>query len=575
MYKKVLIISVILFSVLVSSLPAFAQGGDEAFRVHLESILSKFKNYRFSEIAIYKVKDMKDIRNAIKTKDDESGNNTGQGGELPECVKNGEKDITTYVNNQVKANQTVNQIRRDMLARGMSIPVDLDCIYDYYSSINTAAVKQLRTAYAVTTRLKQDQIEPDVIIALIVSTEDNEFIDKNIDNPSPSNVYTYPELKNFELKPADFRAKDMYELVLTAFRQGNVENKTLEAQGIGGMMQFGPKRYGVSNSLVNNRYEVTPQDVQKFLRVSEGQPNDMDLVRNEVVVSPDLLRWTRYDLDIQTYEDGTSDTITFTSNVNLPKYGAELKYGIDDISFPSLWSERLALNAIWGGTKLGIILPTEGWAGLSKDALEVNRKFTVGGVGINGSVDFPMLILPATGIFHISGAYIFGDAKSASYKNRIKNDDGLYEYKGDDDYLIRTNATALYTFGIAVDEDYILRFGLGASIYSAETWHYFTEKDSETKLEKSVFKNAKSETVGGITGKIDFMAKGLSTPIGGSIQYFDEALYANLWLQIPMIKNRMYFRLDAKGYFKAFTSTPHPWENQSVFIPMARIILNF
>ncbi len=575
MYKKVLVITVILFSMLVPSLPAFAQGGDESFRVHLESILSKFKNYRFSEIAIYKIKDIKDIRNAIKTKEDESGNNTGQGGEVPECIKSGEKNVTTFVDNQLKEGKTINEVRREMLQRGMTIPPDLDCIYNYYASRSGPVVKQLRTVYAVTTRLKQDQIEPNVIIALIVSTEDNEFIDKNIDNPSPSNVYTYPELKNFELNPTEFRAKDMYELVLTAFRQGNVENKTLEAQGIGGMMQFGPKKYGVSNSLVNNRYEVTPQDVQKFVRVSEGQPNDMDLVRNEVVLSPDLIRWTRYDLDIQTYEDGTSDTVTFTSNVNLPKYGAELKYGIDDISLPSLWSERLALNAIWGGTKLGIILPTEGWAGLSQDAFKQTRKFSIGGVGVNGSVDFPMLLLPATGIFHISGGYVFGDAKAASYKNREKDPDS-YEYSvGDDDYLIRANATVLYTFGISVDEDYILRFGLGASIYSAETWHYYAEKDPETKITELLFKNAKSETVGGITGKIDFMAKGLSTPIGGSIQYFDEGLYTNLWLQIPMIKNRLHFRLEAKGYFKAFTSTPHLWENQSVFIPMARIILNF
>ncbi len=577
MNKKLLIGIVAIIVLLANSLPTIAQGGDEAFRVKLESIFSKFKNYRFSEIAIYKIKDMKDIRNAIKSKEDETGTPTDATGEVDNCIKNGDKNILQFVENQTKDQKTINEIRREMLGRGMTIPPDLDCIYNYYSKKTQIQTKQLRSAYAITTRMQPDQIEPSTIIALIVSTEENELIEKNLDNPSPGNVYTYPELINFSLDQNQFRSKNLYELVLIAFQQGNVENKTLEAQGIGGFMTFGPKRYGISNSLVNNRYEVTPKDVQKFLRVSEGQPHEMELRRNELIVSADLLRWTKYDLDVQTFEDGTSDTLSTISNLNLPKYGFELKYGIEDINFPSLWSERMAFNALWQGTKLGIILPTNGWSSISKDLMDINRTFTYAGVGINGSVDFPILLLPASGIFHVSGAYIFGDAKSADYKKRNYLDDPQnYNYTlGDDDYFIRSNATVFYTFGISVDEDYILRFGMGASVYSAEKWNYRKEEDPETREPILKFRRAAVETIGGISGKIDFMAKGFSTPIGGTLQYFDEGLYANFWLQIPLIEKRMFLRLDAKGYFKAFTEIPRAWENESVFIPMARIILNF
>ena len=83
------------------------------------------------------------------------------------------------------------------------------------------------------------------------------------------------------------------------------------------------------------------------------------------------------------------------------------------------------------------------------------------------------------------------------------------------------------------------------------------------------------ETVGGLSGKIEIMAKNIATPYGAAVQYFDEALMANLWLQIPVIENTLALRIDAKGYFVAFREDVHAWENSSVFTPMARVIVNF
>ena len=418
--RNLIIVASLLTFLLLSSVETFAQEGDVAFRMRLETILTNFKNYRFSEVSVYRVKDMKDIRTVIKAKEDAMIGGGEQG--TDECVKNADKAVTNFVENATREGASINQVRRDMLGRGMSIPDDLDCIFNYYNSRVLGAIKQLRNAYAVTTRMRPGQIEPNVIIGLIVTTEDESYVDKNIGTVSASNVYTYPELKEFEIKDKDIRANNLYELVLNAFRQANVENKTLEAQGIGTDLLFAPKKYGVSNSLFAKKYDISSTDVQKFLQVSEGQPNEMKIVKNEVIVSPDLIRYLRYNLDVVSDEYGT-DTLSFITNNNLPKYGAELRYGIDGIGYPSLWSERMTLSALWQSTKLGLILPTSGWSGIAKDAFELQRKLTYGGLGISSSIDFPVLLMPASGLFHLNIGYIFGDAKPADYKNRNTNPD--------------------------------------------------------------------------------------------------------------------------------------------------------
>lgn len=564
------IISIIVIGILAPSF-LLSQGGDEGFRARLETILSKFTNYRFGEVSIYQIKDMKDIRAAIKTKEEAE---TMEQVVSEDCIKNGERTILNFVESEVLNGSSVAEVQRNMLQRGMPIPEDLDCIYNYYAS-RTVVQRQLRTAYAITTKMYPGQIEPNVIIALIVSENDEPYIDKNIGNPSPSNIYTYPELKNFELKEADFRANNMYDLVINAFRQNNIINKTLEAQGIGTFLRFAPKKYGVSNSLVADKFEIEGKDIEKFLRVTEGQPNDMKERRNEVIVGPDLIRWTRYNYDIEYYDDGTADTFSLISNEQLPQFGVEIKYGMEEINYPSLWSERMTVSALWDAAKLGVILPTSGWSAMTNNVFSVSRKLTYAGVGVAGKLDFPILIMPGTGVFHVEGSYVFGDAEPSDYKNR-NIDPNFYTYKpGDDDWLIRGNGSLFYTFGINVDENYLFRFGVGASIYSAETWNYQTEMDSITRLKTVDYKKAKTETIGGIATRLDFMAKGLTTPFGASIQFFDESLFGKIWLQIPVVQNRLFIRLDANAYFKVFASSPRAWENKSFFLPMARVIINF
>jgi hypothetical protein len=64
-----------------------------------------------------------------------------------------------------------------------------------------------------------------------------------------------------------------------------------------------------------------------------------------------------------------------------------------------------------------------------------------------------------------------------------------------------------------------------------------------------------------------------STPLGASLQYFDDAILGNVWLHVQA-SNELGFRLDVNMFTPVFRDA-RPWENSSVFMPSFRAILNF
>ena len=84
-----------------------------------------------------------------------------------------------------------------------------------------------------------------------------------------------------------------------------------------------------------------------------------------------------------------------------------------------------------------------------------------------------------------------------------------------------------------------------------------------------------SEPIGGVSMKAEFMAKNATTPYGATLQYFDESISGSIWIQIPIVENVFFLRLDAKGYAAAFKDEPRIWEKRSLFMPMARLVFNF
>lgn len=577
-FFKVLIVSSLL---IVFVLPLKLRAQEQGTRDNIENVLRQFKNWRFGTVSLYEIRNLAELRRALKSKDEATSTKVSS-----DCVEKANPEERRIVEEGVASGKSYDDIIMDFLNKGLPPPEDLQCIYDVIRGSGGAEEQQIERAYLVTTRSERNSI-PNTIIALIVSYDDSENIKRNLRSVQPSNIYSIRELKD-EALDESFRSRTLYDLMMNALIQGNVDNKTLEAQGIGSDIYFAPRVYGITSSLALDDNDLYNQDIQQFLRISEAQPIDYIGTSNELIISPDLISWRMYEPPYEIDRDGNFVVDSngnyvidqyFVTNDDLPGFGLELKYGLEDLNYPSIWSERLTLNAIMKNVKFGVILPT-GWFGDDREILSQERRLTYGGVGIAGSMDFPVKIIPQSGLFKFSFGYVFGDAVQSKYKNRNLSDpsniDPLINLF-DNDYLIRANAQLHYTFGVKIDEDYSLRFGVLGSVYNVEKWFNRISEDSITGDRSLSFSKLDNEVIGGISGKVEFMATNVSWPYGASAQYFDEGIGANVWLHIPLpiMDNRMALRLDAKAYFAAFKNTPRAWESKSLFIPMARLIFNF
>ena len=121
--------------------------------------------------------------------------------------------------------------------------------------------------------------------------------------------------------------------MLNALIQGNVDNKTLEAQGIGSDIYFAPRVYGITSSLALDDNDLYNQDIQQFLRISEAQPIDYIGTSNELIISPDLISWRMYEPPYEIDRDGNFVVDSngnyvidqfFVTNDDLPSFGLEL-----------------------------------------------------------------------------------------------------------------------------------------------------------------------------------------------------------------------------------------------------------
>ncbi len=579
-------ILVLLALTIILPLVTKAQGGDKAFQNKLESVLSQFKNYRFSTISVYRISEIGEIRKLMKKQESIQASATlgaaGGGADLDALKKKVGEDVFNFISESAKSGKSQRAIASDIDQRGWAVPDDAVLAQIYIASKSVGAEKKLQYVYAVTTRIGPNKTMPSTIIAVMTVEEDEDQLKEQLNNIGAKKIFTYPELKqefDDNLK-SEFGVNDFYELVLNSFRQGNVEDVTLEAQGIGTDIMFAAPKAGNASPIIRSESDISGTDIQSFLRVSNGDPEDITMKKNEVIVSPDLISWKNYEYMIVD-NDGQKDTLSSITNINMPNIGVELRYGIDDINLPSLYSERMSANFIWKNVKLGAILPTNGWSQLSNSLYKQDRKLTYAGFGINAQADFPIAVIPKSGVFSFKGSYVSGDAQPADYyANSRKNLGGYDPETGQPmisdpnrDYLIRYTAQLHYTFGIALDENYLLRFGLGAGMYGAETWFYDVEGEAPDMVK--TYKMFKNEMIGGISGRMDFMVKNIVTPYGLSLQYFDEAITGDIWLQIPIVKNTFSVRLDAKAFVKVLENDLRPWEPQNIVIPNVRFVMFF
>jgi hypothetical protein len=624
---------------------------DQAYKNKLESILSSFKNYRYSNVSIYEL-DRTSIGDLRKYDKALQGAALGgeAGGAFDEAsIKQKFRDNQDlkdagghygeqqydFIKDQARSQEPKNAILQAMSNnKGWAFAnmADIDAVYNYWKNAD-AGQKKLEAVYVLTQRANNENIDPTlgvpvpeyIVSAMFVYTKEDAV--SSLDGLSIRDIYTEPELHDV-LEPSYAKIlKDttVYDHIYKFFQQGNAKDVTLEAQGIGTTIKYVAQRAGQSSNIETG---VGYLDKQAMMRISEGQPLEMKMKKNEVIVAPDVLSWKRYDytkydeeaaLAIKEREEGlalakqdyatakeklaadpnnrtlkrafdiasdeleyqmsNASTNTTVNNLAPPVIGFEMKYGIEEIGYPSLWSERMTTRAVWNGVKLGAILPTNGWSGVfTEDMFDIERKLThTEGAGVSAAFDFAIPVIPESGVFQLNASYVAGDAKAAKYndnhrdmfKNGVDNSGNPVNFDVND-YVIRYTAQLFYTFAMAIDEEYKLRFGLGATIYGAEEWNNI--KDYSTN-ELTYAKRA-DETVGNVAMKMDFMATGSSTPWGATVQYFDSGIYGDIWMQVPVVDNTFSIRLDAKGFFKAFDD-PHPWENESVFMPSVRFIMFF
>lgn len=544
---------IVVVATMVAAGPVIAQQNTQ-----VKTLLQRFKNWRYGMVSVYKVGDEDGSVNRL---------NILLGPKEPELT---EEAKTCKQRDEVESlvltggeGMDEKEIKKVLSAPGCKA-------YEKYYTQRTAWERaQFKKAYIVTSRRTGN--DPVKVIGLLVQKSSESYYGIKDDLDPPTDIYLENQLKSFDLdnqvlvdgvvKKArevldGTSSPDLLEYLSNQVVQGNYENVTPEAQGIGEEgIQFVAKKYG-------NTTGLTEDDVQQYIRISEGLPQDYQN-NNEVIVSlADGISYRRYERTAVSTGGGEPEVDTARpTNANLPKYGVELRYGLEEINYPSLWSERLALNALWGSSRLGVILPTSGWSSLATE-FGNTQTMTNGGLGINGSFDFPIRVIDASGVFNMSASYVFDDAAQSDHMS-LNADLNRYE-----DYLVRFHASIQYSFAVKIDKDFMFRMRLGGTLYGMETW-------SETGVgtDTAMYKKVDDQTIGGVSGKIEFMTTGWSTPVGFTLSYFDEAILGKAWLQVPVV-DQFALRLDASVFTPIFRDA-RAWENDAVVIPSLHLIFNF
>lgn len=548
--------SIVLIAMMLVALSGVARAQQST---QVRNLLQRFKNWRYGMISVYKVGDEGGLLSNL---------NIVLGPaepELPDEAKSckNKDDIEAYVLTGGEG-MDEEEIKKYLSGPGCKA-------YErYYTLKKMWEDAQFKKAYVVTTRRQPN--EPFQIIGFLTQKKTESYYGLKDDLDPPSDIFLESDLSkdldeqklvNGVVKKSreilQTSAATLYQYLENQIIQGNLENVTPEAQGIGEEnIRFTRKTYG-------NTTAISEDETQTYIRITEGLPADYQN-ENEIIVSlADGISYRRYERPKA--DDGStivpdSGSVGPATNNNLPKYGVELRYGLEDINYPSLWSERMSLNALWGASRLGLVLPTSGWSSLASD-LGATRTMTNAGIGINGSFDFPIRVVSQSGVFNVSASYVFDDA--AKTDHQVFDADNRRFV----DNLVRFHAAAHYTFAVRIDKDFMFRFRLGGTVYNMEQWGQ-RQLPGDTAAS---FAKLQSETIGGVSGRIDFMTTGWATPVGFSISYFDDTMLGLAWLQVPVMPE-MAIRFDARIFTPVFRDA-RLWEREAIVLPSIRFVFNF
>ncbi|MEY5130375.1 MAG: hypothetical protein RL734_442 [Bacteroidota bacterium] len=565
----------------------------------IRSILGKFKSYRYSNVFLFQVDDgtvsaINPLLGVPEPKMNAAANRSKKKDQVQEAIDEGEVDVAGYLKTNGGGN--MNNDDRE---------------YEKYYRLYTKWQDELFSrAYIVTTRFRTG--EPFEIIGLLTSgnKEMVSKIDENID--PPKGIFLANDLQRVGSPDTLGIAKTLYEYLERKILQNDAENVTAEAQGIGEDATFLPQKYGTT-------YPINEDDIQQYLRITDGQPQEYDSPNELTIGLFDLIRFRHYGKLDEFDEEGNlipdeaegDSSVKRIYNKNLPLYGVELRYGMPEINYPSLWSERMTLNVMWQSNKFGIVLPTNGWSSLATDVFSAQRKLTHAGLGIYGSLDFPIKLVNQGGVFNFNGSYVFGPAATNPVSTQFmfagRNTSGQSDsasYRSLDlSYLPRFHAQAHYSFAVDIDRTAFFRFKLGATMYVIQRFAELEQQNGNDENGRPIYekKNRQidqysyddlstlnrfdqlkiaamnglqgSEVVAGLSGRIEFMNRSRTVPWGASMQFFDGSISGDVWAQVPVV-NGFDLRIMAQ-YFQVALRDPKPWEEQTIVQPSLQMLFNF
>lgn len=545
---------------------------DQSYEGKYKNSLKSLSNYRYGDISVFRVEgqlftDISNLLNPPLPPD-----TTGAVKRLEESNFTLFDEIRKAVRRSSSADKVVELlVEKQGFSSEEVADRDVQTVIERFLQDKEYQSSLFKSAYIVTTKYQRGDDGANLVVVALIKTRVTPAGNTVKDLSSVSNNDIIPRYSLTKLSPPANSSVPgkLYDYLKSQVIQNNVTNVTLEAQGIDDPdTRFVRQVFG-------NSVQVSEDDVQQFIKITNGIPVSY-VGPNEVTLSAaDLIAYRRYAPDptpkiitsVELDSNGEETTVereVVTYNARLPLYGFELRYGLEDINYPSIWSERMSLNAVWSQARLGVILPTSGWSSLST-SLGSPRTMTNAGFGVNANVEVPIKLIAQSGVFNIAASYVFDDA--------VKSDHQRFDQlvQRNFDHLVRFHAQLQYTFAVRIDDYNLVRMRLGGTAYQMERW---TDLDSVVNGKPSkVFSKYDSEFIGGVSGKIEFMNTSWSTPLGASLQYFDESILINTWLQFQASQN-LGFRIDANVFTPIFRDA-RAWENDAVFMPSLRAILNF
>lgn len=260
-----------------------------------------------------------------------------------------------------------------------------------------------------------------------------------------------------------------------------------------------------------------------------------------------------------------------------PKWGIELEANYDELNYPSIWGGRMTLSAILENIRIGAVLPMIrfGDSTIATSGIGSRPQKIIGGYGIAFEGDFTAPVIQNSGLFNFHGSYTFSEVGPEQMTPFMFRPGTTI---GEEAYLIRYDFQAFYSFGFFADPAarHLFRLKVGGTVYGVETLR--REEDttlpvSETETPEYTLVKHNSEANGGVSGAIEYMRTGTWVPFGARLQYVDNSILTNLWMQFAVARN-----LDLKFDIKYFTPVfrdPYAWESSNLVVPAVTVRYHF